>query len=231
MSKDVRNYYRDRVLSVETSSLQWQVGKTINGVDVPAEQIEIILGAISGSLQVGENDNVLDVGCGNGLLTRKIAPMCSRMTGVEITPELYEVAIRKSANENIAYINKNIFDFLPESIEEHFEKIYLYEVLQHFGHQGANKLFSHLAQLCGDSAKIFIGGIPDVSRMWNFFNTPDRVAHYYDGLVLGNDPMGTWYHPNFFEYLAKTYDFRFSLLKQSANLYTSHYRYDCLFER
>jgi len=231
MAEEVKKYYRDRVLKSEESSLQWQVGKTVNGVDVPIEQIEMILGAISGQLQLCERDNVLDIGCGNGLLTREIASRCSRITGVEITPELYEIAGQRSARDNITYINQDILAFLTDSSTELFTKVYFYEVQQHFTHQNTDELLGLLSRRCAERVKIFIGGIPDISRKWNFFNSPERVKNYYSSLVLGGDPIGTWFDRNFFEYLAGKYGFKCKILEQNANLYTSHYRYDCLFER
>jgi cyclopropane fatty-acyl-phospholipid synthase-like methyltransferase len=231
VSEDVKKYYRDRVLKAEFSSLLWQVGKTVSGVDVPDGQIEIIISAISNSLQLDVADKVLDIGSGNGLLTKKIATIVSSVTGVELTAELYDVAMQRSLGKNIKYLNMNIYDFLNVPQKLDFNKIYLYEVLQHFNYQKTDELFSALDSTCKSGTEIFVGGIPDLSKVWDFFNNRKRKSRYYSGLVSGKDPIGTWYHKNFFDCLAFKYGFQFEILDQQSDLYTSHYRYDCVFKK
>jgi len=233
MSEEVLRYYRNRVLSATSNSLQWQVGKTVDGIDVPADQIEIILNSILHNLTIEKGESVLDIGCGNGLLTKKVANenSSSHIVGLELTPELYDVAIQHSMEKHVEYLNENVFDYLCSAPKTPFTKIYLYEVVQHFSHREVDRLFELLAGACGNNTRILIGGIPDLSRIWNFYSNEERIDYYYSGLISEENSVGTWFHPNFFEFLATRHGFQYVTLEQEKTLYTSHYRYDGLFLR
>jgi len=55
---------------------------------------------------------VLDVGCGNGYLCRKLAKAGARMTGVELSPEFLRIACEREAREKlgIAYYQGSVSD-------------------------------------------------------------------------------------------------------------------------
>ncbi len=56
-------------------------------------------------LQLQEGETVLDIGCGNGALTRRLAGAGARVTGIDFSREMVRLAVARSCNEavNIDY--------------------------------------------------------------------------------------------------------------------------------
>ncbi len=56
-------------------------------------------------LQLQEGETVLDIGCGNGALTRRLAGAGARVTGINFSREMVRLAVARSCNEavNIDY--------------------------------------------------------------------------------------------------------------------------------
>jgi len=231
MNDKVKKYYHDRVNSGDRNNFLWQVGKTVNGKEVSKEQIELIVETINSKLQLNKNDIVLDVGCGNGLLTKKISSFISKITGLELTEGLFEIAEEYHSNDNILYINSDIINFDVIGSNVKYTKIYLYEVMQHFTYIGGDAVFSKLYEISADNAAIFIGGILDAERKWMFFDSKEKRCRYFKEVLSGNDPLGTWYHKDVLHCLANKYNFHVECIEQENMLYTNHYRFDCLLRK
>lgn len=229
MDHSVKKYYSERVKKNSRTDFLWQVGKTINGENVSPEQLELIVQTIVERLDLSGKDKVLDLGCGNGLLTKKISTYTQEITGLDLTTELYNIALEYNASNNIRYINENIFDLDVKQYDEAFSKVYLYEVLQHLSLVQSDKLVEILNNITTRNSVIFIGGILDMDKKWNFFDTVERKCQYFDSLLSGTDPLGSWYYKDYFKYLAKRHNLGFECMDQKGELYTSHYRFDCLF--
>jgi 2-polyprenyl-3-methyl-5-hydroxy-6-metoxy-1,4-benzoquinol methylase len=231
MSEQIKQYYRERVKNNDRNNFLWQVGKTVGGREVSNEQIELIVKNIASRLQFDKSDVVLDIGCGNGLLTKKISRYVSKVTGIDLTPELYEIAKQYNLTDNITYINGDVLNFNIVERDEKFTKVYLYEVIQHLNYREVDALFTKLKNITVSKAIIFIGGILDVEKKWDFFDTVERRCSYFAGLLSGSDPLGVWYHKDFFNCLSKKHNLHVECVAQENKLYTCHYRFDCLLRR
>lgn len=231
MSDKIEQYYRNRLNKDERDNFLWQVGKTVAGKVVSNEQVELIIAGITKGLELEKNDVVLDVGCANGMLTQKISSYVSSITGIELTPELYNVANEFNAANNISYINDNVLDFDFSGYKNRFSKVYLYEVIQHLDYQQVDILLGKLFEITESRTKIFIGGVLDAEKKWSFFDTEERRCLYFNSRLTGNDPLGHWYHKEFFSWLADKHGFDAVNVSQESELYTSHYRFDCVLHR
>ena len=231
LNEQIVKYYQDRVKKSGCRDFLWQVGKTVNGKEVSADQVKLIISGIKQKLQLTAEDVVLDIGCGNGLLTKEIAEDVLTVTGIELTAELYQIAVKYNNKDNIVYRNEDFLECAKKYQGMSFNKVYLYEVIQHLDYKSALTLFSTLDQITTNGASIFVGGILDEGKREVFFNTPERKLMLFDSLVAGKDPLGTWYHKEYFEYLAERLDMQALCFDQNINLYTSHYRFDCLLQK
>ncbi len=69
-------------------------------------------------LAVEENDRVLDVGCGTGSATILAASMAKEVVGIDLSPDMIELAeekVQKERLENISLLATSVEDYSPDS--------------------------------------------------------------------------------------------------------------------
>ncbi|MCK4822440.1 class I SAM-dependent methyltransferase, partial [bacterium] len=106
---------------------------------------------------VGENDTVLDIGCGNGALTYDVAQKAKKVVGIDLNEQNITSARNKFPRENIEYIHGNALTDLPN---EKFDVIILSNVLEHI-----DKRVEFLTSL-KKLAPIFLIRVPMLNRSW-----------------------------------------------------------------
>lgn len=79
------------------------------------------------AIGVGPFDNALEIGCGNGSLSRRLAPRCRRLTAMDVTPAAVAAARRHLADlPHVAVIRAMAPQGLPDGP---FDLVLLSEVL------------------------------------------------------------------------------------------------------
>ena len=63
-----------------------QVERTIGGMPEPQNQIELLISAIRRRLDLRREDILLDLCCGNGLITAQLSHWCRAVVGVDYSP-------------------------------------------------------------------------------------------------------------------------------------------------
>ena len=84
--------YLERPKQFDRDDFWRQVRRTINGVPVSEDQLEIIITQIVSSLDLQKTDDLLDIGCGNGALTVKLEPFVENILGVDYSDYLIGIA-------------------------------------------------------------------------------------------------------------------------------------------
>lgn len=106
---------------------------------------------------VGENDVVLDIGCGNGALSYDIAKKAKKVIGIDLNEKNISFAKERYSGENIEYICGNALSDLPD---ETFDVVVLSNVLEHIENR-----VEFLRRL-RDKAPKFLIRIPMINRDW-----------------------------------------------------------------
>ena len=106
---------------------------------------------------VGENDVVLDIGCGNGALTYDVARKAGRVVGIDLNERNIEIARSRFSRENLEFIYGDALASLPD---EKFNAIILSNVLEHI-----EKRVEFLISLQRRAPKFLIR-VPMLNRSW-----------------------------------------------------------------
>lgn len=93
----------------ETDFLK-QVGKTVWGENISYQQFRSIILGIEHHLDLKEADVVLDLCCGNGLITKEIAKLCKEVVGVDFLYTLLEVANKYHRPRKVSYKHISVLE-------------------------------------------------------------------------------------------------------------------------
>lgn len=106
---------------------------------------------------INENSNVLDVGCGNGYITFKLAKKARKVVGIDVDKRSIKFAKKFHNLENINYI---LGDVIVYKFTEKFDFCILSNVLEHI-----NKRVEFLKKIKEISNVILIR-VPMINRSW-----------------------------------------------------------------
>jgi len=81
---------------------------------------EITLNKIESIIKLKECKNVIDIGCGTGALCAALNEKGLKVTGIDLSQKMLDIAANKSKNKNITYIYNSILNRLPFE-DNHFD--------------------------------------------------------------------------------------------------------------
>ncbi|HZE89536.1 MAG TPA: class I SAM-dependent methyltransferase [Verrucomicrobiae bacterium] len=207
-----------------------QVGKTVAGEPISAGQFETLLDAIDRGLKLTPDDALLDLCCGNGLVTSRLAARCGETLGVDASAALIRVAEEDHARPNLRYRRLSALELprLSTSSGGPFTKVLIYEALQHFAPRDLAALLAGIAGVAAPGARLFVGSIPDRARRSRFHDTPRRRLVATLKRLAGRDAIGTWWRRETVLGAVESTGWSGTLLDQPRALHTAHYRFDLL---
>ena len=210
-----------------------QVGKTVKGQPITDVQFKRILSQIGDQLHLEKDDTLLDLCCGNGLITKELGRSCRMVVGIDFSQPLVDVANQHHQAANVVYQRMNVLelDKLPPMVPGLFSKVLMYEALQNFRKQDLKRLLENVLKLSSRDVVILLGSIPDHARKWRFYNTPKRKLAHLARRMLGTDPIGTWWKRGDIHTTCKQFGLQCKFQEQHKELHTSHYRFDAVMFR
>jgi SAM-dependent methyltransferase len=196
---------------------------------VPAEQIELLLAAIVGHLDLGPLDVVLDLCCGNGLLTAQLAPRCRAVVGSDYSYDLIEIARARHAPSNTTYVHGAAEDISAADFPDgRPNKICMNAGLQYFTADMVAKTMTALREVAVGEMTLFFTDVPDSGRIREFYNTPERWAEFERRQAAGTEAVGTWWDREELTGLMDPMGFDVTMVAPAPERQTSHYRFDVL---
>lgn len=222
------------------------VGKWVKPVDVSLEaqvgrshpqDMVLIAKGIVNELKIGKNDAVLEVCCGNGLITKRIAEYCKEIHGVDFSEILIKTAKKKNNGRNIYYYLDDALNIDKLFSANFFDKSYCYFGFQYFDYKRGKQLINALSKVTKHDGLILIGDIPDKRLRWNYYNTFRKKIGFLLNRTLrmisgkGEDSLGWWWHSNQIREICKKLNLRCEILEQDKMLPHAHYRFDALISK
>ncbi len=205
-----------------------QVGRTANGgVPTPDAELDDVVQQVCDGLQLDRADVLLDLCCGNGLLTRRLAERCASVAGVDFSPAMLAVAREHHRADNIRYVQGSVVELPGLRLGGvPFTKIVMFESLAYFDPDQLAAMLAGIAAVSSPGAIAYFSGVLDHERIWSFFNSPERRASYEQQKREGREVMGRWWRRTQIEAAADAVGFSSEFLAQDPTLNTAHYRFD-----
>ena len=218
------DFWRDHGKKTVGADDQTQVLRTLNKEPISDNVWNKTVSYIQDQLALQKDHSVLDLCCGNGLLTAPLAEVVHSVTSVDVSPDLVEaVCNRKLPNVETVVADIRDVDFDPKR----FDRIVVYAGIQYLSFSETVSLFEGMARWLKSPGLLFVGDIPDRYRMWNFFNTEERESVHFSKLSEGSAVVGSWFEQEWLLKLARHAGFRSaSILPQRADMIYSTFRFD-----
>lgn len=167
-SKPNRHFEVYRTLSEQHPDNLWgQVGASLRAVGNRAEQL---VNTIASGIGLRAGDVLLDLGCGNGVLTDLVFSRCAGGLGVDVTESLIATAQNRFARHDRRYMLSDLCRYLAiETSPEQFTKSLCEGSFQYLWPEDARKTLELLCMRFTNVSAIFLGALPDRDKLSVFF--------------------------------------------------------------
>ena len=134
-----------------------------------------------------DKKNVLDIGCGGGILSEELCKQGAKVTGIDSSSKSISIAKQHAEQNNydIKYINKSIFEITDLGI---YDFIICFEMIEHINEP--NDLIKKIKELSSKKSGLFLSTI---NRNLKAFMLAKIMAEY----VLNYVPKGTHQYAKF----------------------------------
>jgi cyclopropane fatty-acyl-phospholipid synthase-like methyltransferase len=220
--------YKEYPKTLPPDDLWGQVRRTVYGKPVSDEQIQMILDSLRNGLKLTKSDRLVELGCGNGAISRFLFADCAEFVGVDFSDYLISVAQRKFQKPGFSFVVKDALLYLrSEPDPGRFSKALCNAVLSYLSDEQVGLILTELARRFTGITTLFLGNLPDRERAHLFF-----PAHVDFSAEL-DDPasqIGQWRSPDQIEALAAEAGWRTRIERMPDAYYQSHYRYNAVLE-
>ena len=207
-----------------------QTRRTVNGVPVSDEQIELILNAIRSALVLKQDDTLLDIACGNGALSQNLFGLCAGYLGADLSEYLISVARENfEVLPDYRFIQQGASEYVRlEPNPERFSKVLCYGSFQYFPPEDAKEVLETLFKKFTNVQKVLLGNLPDRSRAEDFYK--ENLPSTQELMDCGSQ-MGIWRTRAELAELAGNAGWKVNFTTMPAEFHASHYRLDVLLTR
>ena len=208
-----------------------QVGRTANqGIPTPVLELEAVIDEVVSLLNLGPRDRLLDLCCGNGLLTARFAEHCHEIVGVDFSAPMIRTAREHHQGNNIQYAEGSVLD-LNQCLDGVFDKICMVESLAYFSPDDLARILDGVSARGAPGMTVLFSGVLDDEAKWSFFDTPERQAKYEQQKKEGTEIMGRWWTRSEISDIAARHAYSTEFSSQDERLNTAHYRFNVVMKR
>jgi SAM-dependent methyltransferase len=224
--------YRETEIRNE-DDLFFEVGKTVNQQPISEEALRLSIELVTKGLQLTNKDRLLELCCGNGLMTKHLASFVDQVYAVDFVERLIEHAIEFRSASNVHYVCADAVEYLDRLLASGVyvpSKVFLGDALGYFEPQALCDVLGKLKRLTGNNFIFMATGIPSEELKLNFYNTRERMLRYEENQLRANntnDGIGRWWRQDELEHLARELDLGIVSCRQPPVL--SNFRIDTVF--
>jgi cyclopropane fatty-acyl-phospholipid synthase-like methyltransferase len=215
--------------AVQSPDSYRQVGRTVSGVATGDADPASVCDAIVEALALTGTETLLDLCCGNGLVTSLVAAHCRHVVAVDYSAPLIGAARLHHARGNVDYVVADVSRLDAVAVDlSQTDAAYMSLAFQYFDSDKARALLASLRAVVPPRCRLFLEDIPDAARLFDFYNTPERQAEYRRRIADGTEAIGHWWSADDLVRLAASEGFDCRIITQPAQRFRTHYRFDAM---
>lgn len=128
--------------------------------ELPEDSHRRLISSIVDKLDLNENDNLLDVGCGAGMITLPLEDYVSEVIGIDASVSM----LRHIPEEAKTNVLASMADMMP-FYDNVFDKVLCHSIFQYFPNKEyAEKALKEMYRICKSGGKIYVVDIPDAEK-------------------------------------------------------------------
>ena len=213
---------------VNNANLYRQVGMTSYGRHPSIDEWNRLISEIHKLIDLRESDTVLDLCCGNGMISNSIAKSCQGIVAVDFSKKLLGNFIPVS--KKIHKINCDIRDI--DFKNEQFDSIIFSASIQHLSERESIVVIGKCNKWLKENGKLIILDIPDLKRKWNFYSNKKYRNNYISSIIKDELIIGTWFDDQFMISVGHYFNFsKTSVIEQDSYRINHSFRFDALLEK
>lgn len=220
--------HNEFALSKSETDFWGQVRRTVNGVPVADEQIDLIVASIRGNINISAEDSVIDLACGNGALGSLFSDEAHQYYGVDLSSRLIEIAKKYFHAPHKHYTLDDAESFLTSFPDKDcITKLVCYGSFSYFSAGSAQNIIEMLSRDYPNLSQVYIGNLPNREFAHKFYPEVPGEAELGDH----TSPIGIWRSKSEFKALLNATSWKIKFIEQPEPFYASAYRYDVLLSR
>ncbi|MFT5050483.1 MAG: SAM-dependent methyltransferase [Chlamydiales bacterium] len=207
-----------------------QIKRTVNGKPVSEEDISMIVTQCADHLQLGAQDHLLDLGCGNAALASRTFDRIAGYTGVDFSSYLLEIANEYfKPDASVNYVENDAAGFVMNCPDpEAYHKLLCYGCMSYLSRGELLSLIETLHGRFPNLERAFFGNVPNTSKAPEFFAKRDVKDYDLDD---PKSPIGVWWDPEELAGAASACGFTATVVHMPEQFYGAPYRFDLLLTR
>ena len=201
----------------------------------PGQDLDRIAEVIANAVELAPTDSLLDLCCGSGLLTGRLAARCRQVIGVDHSVINIRIARQQSYRPSCSFKVCDAMCVADVLEGQKFDVVLCYFALQYFHLEHARVLIRNARDLLRQGGVIFLGDIPDIDRRWAYYHgVQGRIKYRIKRMMRwafrlpGQDSIGWWWRPDDLSSIAREIGLNCLVLQQPLDLPHAHYRFDCV---
>jgi ubiquinone/menaquinone biosynthesis C-methylase UbiE len=230
---DLKRFYNERVNETSQSDYLKQVGHTVNGTAISHQSFELLISNITENLELNSDDKLLDLCCGNGVITARLAQYCETIQGIDLSDELINIAnLSQLHSEKISFITGDIMQ-LDDILDDNrgYSKVLMFGALQHFERNQLTELLDITIKFCAPEFTLLLGFIPNISKRWRFYDTLNKKLLYLYRKLVKTDVMGTWWDKQYIFDICEQRQLKCEFLDVEVGEYGYPYRFHAVIKK
>ena len=200
-----------------------QVQRTSKGSVISNDDLINVVKSVS--KQISKEDNVLDICCGNGLITSQVK--CKSIIGIDFSKKFIELANENFGSDTQKYICSDALK-IDTLFNKKFNKIILNFSFQYFSFKQGKDLINKMSNLLEKNGHIFLSDIPNKEKQNVIAGYGFSKLKYYIKYYLGKEETGKFWSKNELDSISRDLKLKGQYITQPTNLPYSHYRFDYL---
>lgn len=227
-----RDWWNRAPLEVGPRDFQRQVLRTVGGEPVGPDDDRRVAETVAATLGLEPDDLLLDLCCGNGLITARLAPLCRRVVALDYSQPLIDVARAEFAADTITYGCAAAEEVTAAMLGgEPVDAVSMVSALQFFDGDRLGAALDAVLPLGSPRLRILLTDVPDLRRIGDFYDTPDKRAARERRLSEGTEQLLHWWDPAELMAIAASHGLESRVLAQPDDLADAWFRYDILMAR